>query len=399
MSWKYSDPNEWEKAITSEVFPLEDVAAAYIEWEKEDIYSILENKETREIIPALQVKRGNRAYSKKQRRKILPVTRAMYERKFDTASKDARQYTSRYTRAIFLTLEYNPHEISLQDAWLSLKGKGSDLNLFKAKLNRFFSSSVKGNRSKTRYMYRRSNNPVTYSSHARKEAHESGYPHVHMILILSEPVYTYYHKKSQSWRLPYEDVVLPIKQMWAESVGCQSAYCDVQAIVDASITEKDTGVKRSVMSYVLKYVTKDVDASNPKSVNTHALQKFFGVRDIFSSKFLSDLDVILNRRDKTEIELKRTIKEIKRIEKLKDHFGYLTSDLPEKLTALYERKAELQEELRRLKNIKWYYIGTRKFASIQEYAEFYMRIEKYNMQQLEVYRNNIISDSHGLALV
>ena len=78
MSWKYSDPNEWEKAITSEVFPLEDVAAAYIEWEKEDIYSILENKETREIIPALQVKRGNRAYSKKQRRKILPVTRAMY---------------------------------------------------------------------------------------------------------------------------------------------------------------------------------------------------------------------------------------------------------------------------------------------------------------------------------
>ena len=38
MSWKYSDPNEWEKAITSEVFPLEDVAAAYIEWEKEDIY-------------------------------------------------------------------------------------------------------------------------------------------------------------------------------------------------------------------------------------------------------------------------------------------------------------------------------------------------------------------------
>ena len=109
--------------------------------------------------------------------------------------------------------------------------------------------------------------------------------------------------------------------------------------------------------------------------------------------------MILNRRDKTEIELKRTIKEIKRIEKLKDHFGYLTSDLPEKLTALYERKAELQEELRRLKNIKWYYIGTRKFASIQEYAEFYMRIEKYNMQQLEVYRNNIMSDSHGLALV
>lgn len=401
MPWKYSDPIEWEKVMTAEDFPIGAVSSEYIEWMKHNDYSILEHKETHKTITILQTKRGNKSYAKAQKKRLEPINGALSNFKFDLPDP-LRRRNFRRTRMLYITLTSNPVAgVDVRDAWLNLKGHESALNKFNAQMKRIF-SSFQGKE-------------VRYATHARREAHGSGYPHVHMIVILDHYIDTQLlqskkpnklGKRPWVWRVSnrdYAKIVIPLKEAWSR-YHISGSNVDVQCVVGNKITENATDKDYNVMSYLMKYVTKDVDISSEKAVYTHAMMKFFNLRDIFSKSFqrmigLSETNTTDVRHDITITEFKQRIKETKRrIEKTKEkiaelegyrqYFGYLLSPRKTELENAQQELIELegylinlQAELKKLQPeevSEWEYKRSVTLCSIKDITNFFLWLEEYN---------------------
>lgn len=376
-AWAYADPVLWEEAMNSNEFPLDEVAMEYSDWVSTDEYSLMKNKETGEIVPLLQSKMGNRTYARKKKLKVREISECMNEISFNGLKFDHGRRCN--TRALFFTLEFDSNVVSLQDSWTSTKGVNSVLNQFKSFMKRYFERYGLGKKDKRR--------EIGFSTFSAREAHESGHLHIHMIVLLSTPVPVIYHKKSGSWRLlRYEDTI-PLREAWARYVG-YSGFLEVQGVVDGYVAEKESPARYSVMSYLMKYMTKAVSPEDTKSIYTHALHKFFNVRDVFSKRFLEDIQLYNIRRDIESNELKHlqqrlkeTKSQIKKIESKQNNFGHLISQYPQELDKLYEQKRELERQLKELKPpSKWEYIGRETFTDKKSFAVFYMGLEKHNME-------------------
>lgn len=368
MSWKYtSDPNLWEETVESREMPLADMAKTYIDWINDKDYAVLQHKETGKIISCLQSKRGNKAYARAQKKKLNPIQEAMQHFQFDYQPSNGsfRNTNIRYTRALFFTLDINPNAYSMQDAWLMLKGTGSVQNKFRAYMTKLF-------RSYHGQQYH-------YGSHSRKEAHASGYPHIHMIVLLDKPVRVIKHRSRTTdrytWRIAdFEGLVKPLKDAWSKYT--QGSYLDVQGIVDMRISG-DSGVRVFALNYCMKYVVKDVDVRNPKAVYTHMMLKFFRMRDIFSKSFQRMLDIEVDtRHDNIKLELKLINKRIEYLESLSNHWGWESSPRRSELARLYQERELLKQRLK--PPSKWRYESTVTLNTMREVTKFFLLLEEYN---------------------
>jgi hypothetical protein len=372
MPWKYTeDPQLWEDTIQSDTMPLNDMSATYVDYLSDNDYVLLRSVETGNIISISQPKRGNLAYARKQRKKLEPIDKAMQEIKFDYVPPAGFRNGSniRYTKALFFTLLMDKNVYSMQDAWLSLKGSESLQNKFKAYMRKLLSKYH--------------GQVYCYSSHARKEAQSSGYPHIHMIVLLDHYVRVRRWKSSipdkhgkynYTWRIEdKEGIVIPLKEAWAKY--SRGSYCDIQGIVNNNIV--DHGCKVSALMYLMKYVTKDVDVRSPKSVYTHMMLKFFNMRDIFSKSFLSMLNLAIppKRHDIIRSELKLVERKIQHLESFQTYWGYLSSPRKVELERLLHRRQELIE-LKKQQDYKskekhWIYEGTVTINTIGAVNRYY----------------------------
>ncbi len=416
MPWKYSDPLLWEAAVSTEEFPISDISRCYLSWMKYDEYSVLENKNTHKLISMLQSKRGNKAYARKQKKRLEPINNAMADLDFDRAVAWDNRMLYRETKALFITLGSNSTAgVSLPDAWLNLKGHDSALNQFNAYMKRLFS----------RYHGIKC---IKYATHARKEAYSNGYPHIHMIVILDDYVRVHNRlskkadalgHKGRAWRIDdrdYNQIVKPLKEAWSR-YHIPGSFVDVQGVVNNQIYEKESGRKYSVMGYLMKYVTKDVQIDNEKSVYTHAMLKFFGMRDIFSKSFQKmigsyteinnedvRLDITLTEFKQRQKEAKKRIRQTRRriieLEAYKHCFGFLTSAKHAELEQRIDELAHLEQYLIDLKEAflkthpeyssEWRYIKSVTLDNPCDITSFFAWLEEYNTNP-DAYNQDFIS--------
>jgi hypothetical protein len=260
MSRNYWSPIIREALHNGQVtIDQDDLVRSYREWRDQDVILQFEN-DNGDCIEAISPKRGNWVYSYKKRKRFKYLQSGMDGLVWDYALPKARSQTMRKTHLLFITLTYS-RDYSIQEAWRLISTKGQALNRFSSRLYK-----VLGNKAKFTV----------------KEAQSSGYPAPHILCIIDKPIMTFRH--NGKWRVQNREIVEQIKQAWPYG------YVDIQACVDGKIEG------RGVMSYIMKYQTKTVDAKmSPKQLRiaelTHAWNKIYGLRDVISKQFMERLNL------------------------------------------------------------------------------------------------------------
>jgi hypothetical protein len=262
MSWAYGDPAIREGLHNGLVkIDQEDLLASFDEWVKEDVQLNFQNADG-EVITVQGAKRGNWPYARKKRRKLKDLNDGMDGMTWDYEIQVSRTQVHRWTHILFITLTFDPHKVTKEEAWHLLTSRGQALNRFSARLYKLFGSKA------------------TYKA---KEAASSGYPAPHIVLIMDRPVLAFKH--NLKWRMQRKGVVDDLKKAWPYG------FVDVQACIGGKIKG------RGVLSYVMKYATKTTDRTyDPKQLQigklTHAWNKLFGSRDVISKHFVQRLNML-----------------------------------------------------------------------------------------------------------
>lgn len=188
------------------------ICRGFLDWSlyKEYLVFKKQHKYTYEIKfkAVLSAKRGNEVYAWRQRQRFKELQNIPDYEFFNYRDRSRRHKT----RALFITLEFNPHETTIAEAWTSV---GEHWNRFLTGLREKY-GDVKALRV--------------------WEAHKSGYPHVHAILLFSGWEFEVFHHNDK-WRASkkYE-----ICSAW------EHGFSDVEALAST----------RGGIRYVTKYLNK-----------------------------------------------------------------------------------------------------------------------------------------------
>lgn len=236
---------------------LETIREKYVEWVNDARYLILArfNRRTMEHkhFAVLCSKRGNAIYKQRILRRFSRLHRKLKKVQFFNPRSHSRQSTC----ALWITLTYDVNLRSFDEAWQTIS---LDFNRFRARLQKLY-----GNLSIIRVY----------------ESTKKGYPHVHLIAVFHEKVFSTFKRWSVQhnrflWRVPEN----------SEISNCWHSNVDVQALSGMDYPLK----------YLKKYLTKSVDVTNPDAttINTLALtwnyhKRSFGLtRDLITSLRISN---------------------------------------------------------------------------------------------------------------
>lgn len=200
---------------------------------------------TGDIQRRLAPKRGNRAYARKQEKKMRDLESGFKGLVFD------RPLPGRNHKAchMFLsTLTYDQKNISKEDAW---KNISHDIKSMKVMLSR-----------------------ALHAEHIDvltvKEGTESGYPAPHLLVIVDRPVICVRHKNRRgeiTYRLADHVQLGKVKQTW------KNGFLDIKAVVNNKVGAY------SAVHYTMKYLVKSVDAKKKDlAFKQMAWQKKFNLR-------------------------------------------------------------------------------------------------------------------------
>ena len=388
--------------------PQELIKEKYLKWVQKDDYSLLMRKDNQKLYAALQPKRGNKAYAFKNATKNEKVLKNFFDSTHDSLSfiypEDKNQAGS---AVLFLTGVFNPHEVSKAEAWKLCKNwkeyggkqQSSAIHLFRANFRNYLSRYWKKKGISKEYIDKDS----LMVSQVNIESHSSGYPHIHMVVIMDRliPCYLHKHKRGSlkgrsTWRVQDYKFVHDVQQIWARCV-CPGghSFMEVQAAVGDRIIDHD-GNETSALAYCLKYSTKSLSklSANEKDILTHAYLKFWGARSIIGKKFLERLNALPikdSRHDELMNELKttrRTLEEIhEKFSRINDELGCFVDfcssdsaqfvrDYPRIVESLERYMMEIRQELADM--CEWQYLRTISFCPEDDQKSFHDAIRLHN---------------------
>lgn len=314
--WPY-DPEQLMRDLVEGRITLEDesLQKTGLDWFGSEDYNVYQNKETGELIYALCSKRGNVVHCAKKSEQKKALSDAIESKVFDWPVPGTRN--DHMTRLLFVTLTFDPHIMSRERAWASLRANEiPDCDALTGVINNLEANmrSIFGPLCKL----------------ICKEANSSGWPAPHLIFLLEEPVCIRYHMGRNStvtWRIVDRRILRRI----GKDPSMRSLYSrnhsaaisrnpwsyglfDVQGI----IKNAGFGRYRNEVTYLFKYLTKcfsgktsdlisNLDAINEASeklrtmLYTHLANKCFRTRDIsFGKKFKERVGLLPTGRDSSE---------------------------------------------------------------------------------------------------
>jgi len=184
----------------------------FLEWTHQDEYLIMGKYHHLlgylGFVAVKASKRGNDVYSKRIKDRLNPLMELPDIRFFDWKDRSKRQKT----RAIFTTLTYDPAGLSIGEAWNKV---GEDYNRWISALRARY-----GEASIIRVW----------------EAHKSGYPHVHAVIIFEDSEFEAFHH-GDAWRVHEKR---DIEGLWPHG------FTDIEALSST----------RGGLHYVVKYLGK-----------------------------------------------------------------------------------------------------------------------------------------------
>ncbi len=313
MRWEYTEDDLRLPILSGASFDFKRMEDSFFDWCSFPARSLLWNRITGELMNVQDCRRGNSKFAWKNRQVMESVSGAIEQNVvIDDCEEGARSCNS---CGLFITLNFNPHELQLHESWLI---KSASLRYFKAAL-----SSV---------LRKRKLDPHFVSYHVA-EAHKSGYCHIHLFVILEQMLPVHLKQSRQGsrplpvshWRLDDYKLVLALKRAWSRSVyhalcrlrelpysktdpvAERYAFNDIQAVVGGDVTGEEDKQRTGVVGYLLKYLSKAPKLRDRKALLTLALQKIFNVRSIFGRKFLLRVGLGLKfiRHDSLKNELQQ----------------------------------------------------------------------------------------------
>jgi len=241
----------------------------YSKWVQEPLYLCLEKTESfqctmkKSYIFMLGAKRGNEVYNKRCLIRFNETAKFMPDKNLFSPEN---KHSIKKTNALLLTLTYNPAVVSSQVAWESI---GKDFNLFLAKLRKSYKTGISQIRS--------------------WESHESGYPHIHALVVFKDHEFlAHWHKsKNPNWRISRIDKD-KISDAWA------GGFVDVIAVYNP----------RKAFNYLGKYLFKYLTDSGIKATLTRALTWYYQKRAFSLSRDLfGDLNTLSTIQTRKEYQL------------------------------------------------------------------------------------------------
>lgn len=399
---------QFDSLYYNKELPQELIKTKYLEWVNKDDYSLLYHKPDARLYAALQPKRGNKAYARNNQTKNEKVLANFFNSTHDSLSfiypEDEEQAGS---AVLFLTGVFNPHEVSKAEAWKLCKNwkeyggkiESSAIHLFRANMRNYLARYWKDKGIKKEFIDKDS----LMVSQVNIESHSSGYPHIHMVVIMDRliPCYLHKHKRGSlkgrsTWRVQDQRFVRDIQRIWSRCVHTGgNSFMEVQAAVGDRIIDHD-GNETSALAYCLKYSTKSLSklSANEKDVLTHAYLKFWGARSIIGKKFLERLNALPikdSRHDELTNELKTTKRTLEvigqKFERLNNELGvfvdYCSSeeaqfvrDYPRIVEALERYMRDIKQELEEM--CEWKYLWTVSFLPNDDQKPFHDAIRLHN---------------------
>lgn len=200
------------------------VQKRYLEWVSQDEYLVLGECDSlqgfQEFVAVKASKRGNDVYSKRIKDRMDPLMDLPDIRFFDWNDRSSRHRT----RAMFVTLTYDPKGITIGRAWDQV---GNDYNRW--------TSALRG-----RY--------GACSILRVWESQRNGYPHIHAIVLFQDTEFTAFHHGSDlgdgAWRIQGKR---DMESLWPHG------FTDIEALSST----------RGGMHYIVKYLGKLHQISDP----------------------------------------------------------------------------------------------------------------------------------------
>jgi hypothetical protein len=247
-------------AYFSNVIDESRVCSIYQKWRDDPEYFFLRGLDSSgDLVThafAKASKRGNDVYKARVRERFQDVKKL--------PDVDFLSIYDGKTPALFITLSVDPKRFTLKEAWQQISGY---LHRFEDAVRREYGSF----------------------EHLRSfEAHESGYPHVHLLLFFHKRKFVVFpHRRKKDGRLVYR---VPNKHNDAfHSMWSMGSNIDVLGV----------GNTKGFLSEVVKYITKDIFTD--KAVLTNAMMWLFRKRqfsiskNFFSSIFGNYSDVLSDK--------------------------------------------------------------------------------------------------------
>ncbi len=245
MRWEYTEDELRIPILSGARFDFKSMEDSFYDWCSFPARSLLWNRITGELMSVQDCRRGNSKFAWKNRQIMETVSGAIEQNVIiDDCEEGARSCSS---RGLFITLNFNPHELQLHESWLI---KSAALRYFKAAMSSVFR--------------KRKLDPHFVSYHVA-EAHKSGYCHIHLFVILDEMLPVHLKQSRQGsrplpvshWRLDDYGLVLALKRAWSRSVyhalcklrelpysktdpvAERYAFNDIQAVVGGDVTGEE----------------------------------------------------------------------------------------------------------------------------------------------------------------
>ena len=324
-----------------------DLQSNLLDWMSCKEYNHFRNKESGEDHYALSSKRGNRVYAAKKNDQRKALQKALDGKEFDFPVKHSR--TRRMTRMLFVTVNFDREQFTMEEAWASLRSTGIDgfgyrygvINSLEANLRSIFGP---------------------HGKLVAKEAQEGGYPAPHMILVLDSPVEVELVGRGSdaSWRLRDERILRRIgKDPALRSLSFRDyrsairlnpiwkhGFIDFEGIVKGDVFRH----KKDAISYPFKYLVKSltddssmsiedlvcIDDTDSKALKTalytHLCNKCFRMRDIsFGAGFKKRIEYIQSEKPETSSWVRiRTLLESEYLDRMYHDIHRSDSDLETK---------------------------------------------------------------------
>jgi len=241
-------------------YSVPEIVERYVEWVSEVKYMILsrwnETEYTNEVFAVKCAKRGNDVYCWRVSRRF----RGLCSKADDLIFFNANDRGVKRTRALWVTLTYDPKRCSFKDAWRNV---GVEFNKFMAYIRKRF-----GKVSCCRVF----------------ESFENGYPHIHCILLFELAWFNVFRDRKGQFRVHSKKIVA---KGWHSNV-------DVNAMSSLS----------GGFSYQKKYLLKNINAEKKgsKVLKTLALcwayrKRAFSVSGLFR-QLLHDLIVTMHNSNR-----------------------------------------------------------------------------------------------------
>ena len=227
---------------------------AYRTWVRQKLYLVLQNGDM--FYYTLASKRGNSKYHDRALSRLSKALKLL--EKLDKRYFVRKSYSGIFTSAIFVTITLDRNKfLNRTEAWYSI-GRLVD-NFVRAMEKRYGKCFVlRGN----------------------YEAHDDGFPHVHLIMIFEKHVFRcFYQRKKRVYRI-YDK--RSIEKLF------QHGFIDIEALVK----------RKKAISYAVKYSVKLLDDnSSEKAVFSLALSWFFRKHGFTFRRFQLLNDLILDKQN------------------------------------------------------------------------------------------------------